>query len=144
MPGENGYSSSSAQNAARRVAQLHTKLAAGRDDIVLTKTYDTEDCDILIVATGAVTRAARTAALEARAKGLKVGVIQLLTVWPFPDKEILEAARNARSIVVPEMNYSGQMAGEVLKLVCDKTVVKRVNSYNGQIMTPADIAQAIH
>jgi len=144
MPGESGFADNSPANAARRVAQLHTKFEAGRDDIVITRTFDTDDCDVLIVATGVVTRAARTAALDARARGIKAGVIQLVTVWPFPGKEILAAARNARSIVVPEMNYAGQLAGEVRKLVCDKNSVRQVNSFNGQIMTPAQIAQAIH
>ncbi len=141
MHGEDGFSNNNPANAARRVAQLHSKLEAGRDDIVLTRAFDVEDCDILVVACGAVVRTARTAAQKARAAGKKVGVLQLCTIWPFPDKEVMEAARKARKVVVPEMNYAGQLAGEVGKYV-DPAKIVRVNSYNGQIMTPADVAGA--
>jgi len=143
MNGEDGFSNNSPENAARRVAQLHTKLDAGREDIVMTESFDVEGCETLIVASGAPVRAARSAAKDARAKGLKVGVLQLKTVWPFPELEIAAAAKNARQIIVPEMNYSGQLAGEVRKLVNDKDMVRQVNSYNGQIIFPAQIAQAI-
>ena len=73
--------------------------------------------DVLLVTLGATTRSGRAAALEARKQGIKAGVLQVQTVWPFPDKEVAELGRRARMVVVPEMNYSGQMAGEVRKAV---------------------------
>ena len=142
MHGENGYSNNDPANAMRRVAQLHTKLTNNLDDIVITRSFDVEDCDTLIVATGAVTRAARSAAKQARATGKKVGVLQLLTVWPFPDNALAKAAQNVRSIIVPEMNYSGQLAGEVRRVV-GSLPVHQVNTWNGQIMTPSHITQAL-
>lgn len=143
MHGEDGYSNSTPANATRRVAQLHSKLSEHRDDIVRTRTFDTEECDILVVATGAVVRAARSAAIQARTEGLRVGVIQLITLWPFPGREIQQASLSAKAIVVPEMNYSGQIAGEMLKYVSDPHIVKRMNSFNGQIITPRQILQSI-
>ena len=59
---------------------------------------------MLIVAFGATTRAARAAALEARTQGIKAGVLQLQTIWPFPDKEISALGAMARMVVVPEIN----------------------------------------
>jgi len=143
MHGENGYSCNTPANAARRVAQLHTKLAAGRDEIVMTRYFGPEECETLIVASGIVTRAARSAAAEANAAGKKVGVLQLQTLWPFADKEVAAAASKAKRVVVAEMNYSGQLAGEVKKYVSDSTQVTGVNTYNGSIMTPAQIAAAL-
>lgn len=144
MPGENGFSCNTPANAARRVAQLHTKIEKGLDDIIMVKEFDTEDCEILIVAYGVVTRAARTAAKRARERGLKVGVLQLQTVWPFPAKAVAKAAEKARTIVVPEMNYEGQIAGEVSKIVCDASMVRKVNTYNGTIMFPEAIEKALY
>ena len=143
MHGEDGYSCNTPVNAARRVAQLHTKLAAGRDEIVMTRYFGPEDCETLIVASGIVTRAARSAAATANAAGKKVGVLQLQTLWPFADKEVARASRSAKRVVVAEMNYSGQLAGEVKKYVPDPSLVVGVNSYNGSIMTPAQIAAAL-
>lgn len=143
MHGENGFSCNTPANAARRVAQLHTKLAAGRHDIVMTRYFGPEECETLVVASGIVTRAARSAAASANAAGKKVGVLQLQTLWPFADKEVAQAARCAKRVVVAEMNYSGQLAGEVMKCVSDPRMVSGVNTYNGSIMTPAQIAAAL-
>lgn len=143
MHGKDGYSNNDPANAAWRVAQLHEKLARHRDEIVLTKTFDTGDMDVLLVTLGATTRAARAAALEAREAGIKAGVLQLQTVWPFPDREVAALARGARMVVVPEMNYGGQIAGEVRKVLDCGVDLRRVNRCNGTIITPQDILDAI-
>jgi 2-oxoglutarate ferredoxin oxidoreductase subunit alpha len=74
-----------------------------------------------------------------------VGVLATLSsLWPFPDREILAAARKARVIVVPEMNYAGQLAGEILKLVGSPEMIRRVNRCNGTIIPPAEIAASLY
>ena len=143
MHGTDGYSNNDPANAAWRVRQLHEKIERHRDEIVLTRSYYTEDMDVLIVAFGATTRSGRAAALEARSQGIKAGVLQLQTIWPFPDKEIAALGKNARMVVVPEMNYSGQVAGEVQKALGAGADIRRVNKYNGTIITPQDILDAM-
>jgi 2-oxoglutarate ferredoxin oxidoreductase subunit alpha len=143
MHGTDGYSNNDPVNAAWRVRQLHEKIERYRDEIVLTQSWYTDDMEMLIVAFGATTRAARTAALEARALGIKAGVLQLQTIWPFPDKEIAALGRKVRTVVVPEMNYSGQVAGEVQKALGAGADIRRVNKYNGTIITPQDILDAM-
>jgi len=143
MHGTDGYSNNDPANAAWRVRQLHEKIDRHRGEIVLTQSYYTEDMDVLIVTLGATTRAARAAALEARAQGIKAGVLQLQTVWPFPDTEVAALGNRARMVVVPEMNYSGQVAGEVKKALGSGADIRRVNKYNGTIITPQDILAAI-
>lgn len=139
MHGFEGYSNNDPANAAWRVAQLHKKLERYRDEIVITKSYDTEDADVLLIAFGGTTRAARAAALQARQSGIKAGVLQLVTLWPFPDKEIAALGEKAGLVIVPEMNYSGQVAGEVQRVLGPAKDIRRVNRYNGQIITPRDI-----
>ena len=144
MHDETGYSCNTPDNAARRVAQLHTKLDEGRHEIVLTRSFDVEGCQTLIVTTGILVRAARAAAAEARSRGLKVGVLQLQTVWPFPDREVAAAAAGVERVVVAEMNYVGQLAGEVRKALPDPSIVQGVSSWNGSIMRPEHIAAALN
>ena len=143
MHGKDGYSNNDPANAAWRVRQLHDKLERHRDEIVLTKSYYTDDMDVLLVTLGATTRAARAAALEARQQGINAGVLQLQTIWPFPDREVAALAARARMVVVPEMNYSGQLAGEVRKALGAGVDIRRVNRFNGTIITPQDIVDAI-
>jgi 2-oxoglutarate/2-oxoacid ferredoxin oxidoreductase subunit alpha len=143
MHGPDGFSNNNPANAAMRISQLHRKIETNRDEIVMTKSFAVEDCDTLIIAAGAVTRAARAAAIQTRETGIKAGVLQLITIWPFADKEIIAAAQKAKTIIVAEMNYSGQLAGEVLKLIGSSAALKKVNSFNGQIITPQDILKAM-
>ena len=143
MHGPDGYSNNNPANAAWRVTQLHRKIEMHRDEIVLTKTFDTEDADILLIAFGATTRASRAAALELRKQGIKAGVLQLITLWPFADKEVALLGQRAKTVVVTEMNYSGQVAGEVQKVLGFGADLRRVNSFNGQIITPQDILKVI-
>ncbi len=142
MHGTDGYSNNDPANAAWRVAQLHEKIERYRDEIVLTKSFDTDDAEVLLVTTGVTTRAGRAAAMEARRRGIRAGVLQLQTLWPFADREIAALARGARVVVVPEMNYDGQLAGEIRRVLGPDKVIKRVNSYNGQIITPGEILGA--
>jgi 2-oxoglutarate ferredoxin oxidoreductase subunit alpha len=143
MHGLDGYSNNDPDNAAWRVRQLHEKIDRHRDEIVLTRSFDTEDMDVLLVTLGATTRSGRAAALEARRQGLRAGVLQLQTIWPFPAREVAELGRRARMTVVPEMNYAGQLAGEVRKALGPGMDLRRVNKYNGTVITPREILDAM-
>ncbi len=143
MHGPNGYSNNDPANAAWRVAQLHRKLEMHRDEIVLTRAFDADDAEVLIIAFGATTRAGRAAARELRRRGVKAGVLQLVTIWPFADLEVKRFAQNARTVIVPEMNYSGQVAGEVRKILGAGADLRQVNSYNGEVITPRDILDVL-
>jgi len=48
-----------------------------------------------------------------------------------------------QTVIVPEMNYSGQMAGEVQRRLGSGADIRKVNSYNGEVITPQDIMKAI-
>lgn len=140
MHGPEGVSNNNPANAAWRVEQLHRKLERYREEIVLTRQYDTDgELDVLLIAFGITTRVARAAAREARRRGIKAGVLQLITLWPFPYQEIEELAGKAKSVVVVEMNYSGQVAGEVERVLDSRDRLKRVNNYNGEIIRPQDV-----
>jgi 2-oxoglutarate ferredoxin oxidoreductase subunit alpha len=143
MHGPEGYSNNDPDNAEWRVAQLHRKIEMHRDEIVMTREFDTKDADVLLIAYGAPTRASRAAALELRKRGVKAGVLQLITIWPFADKEVATLAGRAKTVVVPEMNYSGQIAGEVQRVLGSGADIRKVNSYNGEVITPQEIMKAI-
>jgi len=143
MHGPDGYSNNDPGNAARRIEQLHQKIEKHRDEIVIVKTFDAEDADVLLIAFGVTTRASRAAALELRKRKIKAGVLQLVTLWPFADVEVAKFGGRAKTVVVTEMNYSGQVAGEVQRVLGSGTDIRRVNSYNGRIITPQDIVKAV-
>ncbi len=143
MHGPDGYSNNNPANAERRIRQLHEKIEKNRNEIVLTKRFDTDDADVLLIAFGATTRSSRAAAFELRKKGVKAGVLQFVTLWPFADEEVAELALRAKTVIVTEMNYSGQVAGEVRKVLGSGADLRRVNSFNGEIITPQDIMKVL-
>lgn len=73
---------------------------------------NSSSCDLLLVAFGSMGRIAKAAMNEASEEGLKVGLIRPITLWPFPEKVIYEAAGRVKSILTIEMNY-GQMVEDV-------------------------------
>lgn len=127
-------------NANRFVRHYTDKFEHNIDDITIVNRFETGDADIVIVTFGCSTRPAKAAMKEARKKGLKVGLLQIVTVWPFPKKLVSEVCKNAKAVIVPEMNL-GQMAGEVEKAV--KVPVTSVNRVDSLIINPGEILAKI-
>ena len=143
MHDENAYSNAEPDNAAARTDQLYSKLERNLEDLTFTNFFGDEEYDTLIIAAGSPLRAARTAALEAQAEGLKVSVLQLITIWPFPAERVRNYGSRAQTVIVPELNKDGQIAAEVGKCLPGSVTVKQVNKYNGTVLTPEDIAACI-
>ena len=79
---------------------------------VLYEAYLCEDADYVITAFGTVARIAKSAINELREQGIKVGLFRPITVWPFPYKQLAEAAKNAKALLDVEAN-EGQMLQDV-------------------------------
>jgi 2-oxoglutarate ferredoxin oxidoreductase subunit alpha len=139
---ESGSPTTKADQAERLIKRLTSKITDHLDEITMTESLMTEDAEIIIVACGAVSRSARQAVKQARAAGIKAGLFRLITVWPFPAKEITALSRQARAIIVPEMNL-GQLIGEVERVVRSETKVTGVNRVTGEMITPDEILNAI-
>ena len=78
----------------------------------------------------------------ARPKGIKVGCLRLLTVWPFPENRIRELAPKVKGFVVPEINY-GQIGLEVERCAAGQAQVMLVPHMGGGVHDPDDIQRAI-
>ena len=94
------------------VQRLCEKIRKNSDKIVQVKEIMMEDTEIVVVAYGIESRAALSAVRKARRNGIKAGLLKLVTLWPFPEKQVARIAKNVKTIVVPEMNY-GQLVREV-------------------------------
>lgn len=118
------------------------KIISNRDKIVETKTYYTDNAEIVLVAYGSESRPALDAVKKAREKGIKAGLLRLVTIWPVPDKEIRLLAEQASVILAVEMNI-GKYAGEVERASGGRCEVKRVTKNRGEIHTSDEILVAI-
>lgn len=90
------------------IRRLHQKLLARRKDITFTEALMTDDAEVVYIAFGTQALSAIGAMHEARARGIKAGVLRLITLWPFPDDVVRRCCAKAKAVVVPEMNL-GQL-----------------------------------
>jgi len=104
------------------VQRLCEKIRRNSDKIVKVDRVLLEDAEVAVVAYGIASRAALSAVRKARAQGIKAGLLRLVTVWPFPDKQVEEVAQKVKALVVPEMNY-GQIVREVRRVAKETPVI---------------------
>lgn len=124
------------------VTHLIEKINGNAERIIRLDEDQVEGAEVLVVSYGISSRIAVRAIQEARRKGLKVGSLRLITVWPFCERRIRELAAAVRAIVVVEINY-GQMVREVERCAAGRCRVLSVNHCGGAVHEPAAITQAI-
>ena len=101
-----------------------------------------EDADIVVVAYGAAARVCMSAIKDARAKGIKVGIVRPITLWPFPTDALKAAAKNAKAFLTVEMS-KGQMVDDVrLAIECSRPV-HFYGRTGGMIPQPAEVLREI-
>ncbi len=125
---------------AQLVERINTKILKNRNSIVETEPYFLEDSHVGILAYGFTARTSLHAVKELRKEGMKVGMLRLKTLWPFPEEAVRGAVERWKTLVVPEMNR-GQVAGEVKK-ACRCEVIS-VNQTDGEIIHPRKIVEAL-
>ena len=139
---ERGYPEMSAECQERCVHRLIRKIKDNVEKIVLIEEDGTEGADVIVVAYGITARVARMGIEMAREKGAKVGMMRLVTAWPFPERRIRELAGSIRGFVVPEINY-GQMVLEVERCAAGKVAAIPVPHGGGGVHDPQGICEAI-
>jgi len=112
------------------------------NDIVEIREEFMEDAHIAVLGYGIVARAARQAVRMAREKRIKAGLIQPLTVWPFPDVYMEHILEQLDLVIVAELNQ-GQLIREVMRVNRGKTRVRGLNRYDSELITPDQIFRKI-
>ena len=120
------------------LARLFRKISTHSDDIRLVEHFMTVDAEIVVIAYGCVARSAHRAVLEARSQGMKVGMLKLITLWPFPRSFVELLIKAGKTLLVPEMNM-GQVSREVKRVNEGMTQVLTLNKIDGTIITPKEI-----
>ncbi len=137
---ERGYPDMTAQTHHDLVSRLSAKIKHNSEQIIRTKDYYLDDAQIVIVSYGCTARSARRAVSLARAAGIKVGLIRLISMWPFPEAFIRESCASVKHIIVAEMNL-GQISLEVERIA--KKPVEGIFHAGGAMITPQTIMNRI-
>ena len=139
---EHGYPQTQSSEVQQRlVNRLCDKIRKNADKIIRVEEVMLDDADVVVVAYGIVARAALSAVRKARAEGIKAGLLRLITLWPFPEKHVAKIAKQAKAIVVAEMNC-GQLVREVERSAKETPVVF-LSKLGEDPHTPMEILEAI-
>jgi len=102
-----------------------------------------EDAEVVVVAYGGTARSAKKAVRDARAEGIKAGLLRVITLWPFPETRVAKLREmGLKAVIVPEMNM-GQYVLPVKRVIGDACPVIPLNKVAGQFIEPKDILEAI-
>ena len=139
---ETGFPSGSPKLTKEVIDRLHKKIEIAQDEITHYDEFFMADAEYAVVAYGGTARTAYAAVEQARAKGIKVGMVRLMTIWPFADKVIKNLASKVKGILVPELNY-GQLVLEVERAAGSQANVVSLPKYNTEAFDPQEICEAI-
>lgn len=109
---------------------------------VMYESFMMDDAEICVVAFGIAARVSKNAIVEARKKGVKVGMIRPITLWPFPKKALLDAAEKAHTFISVELSM-GQMIEDIELAIKCKRPVMLCNRVGGMIPSPNMVLEAI-
>ena len=119
--------------------ERYKKLA---EEETLYEEYCMDDAEICVVAFGIAARVSKNAIDAARAKGVKVGMVRPITLYPFPKAPLLKAAEHCKSFISVELSM-GQMIEDVELAIRCKRPVTLCNRTGGLIPTPEQVLDSI-
>jgi 2-oxoglutarate/2-oxoacid ferredoxin oxidoreductase subunit alpha len=123
-------------------AKLEAKYKLIREQEVRLEEMNTSDAEYLLVAYGLSARICQKAMDIAREKGIKVGLLRPITLFPFPYKRIEMLASQLKGILTAELN-SGQMVEDVMLAAKGKAPVEFYGRMGGMIFTPEEIVDQL-
>jgi pyruvate/2-oxoacid:ferredoxin oxidoreductase alpha subunit len=118
--------------------QMEAKYARAKHEEPRHELYQAEDAEVLLVGYGIVSRVLRSAVEKARKEGLRVGLFRPITLWPFPQKALADAAARAHKVLVVELS-NGQMLEDVRLSLDGKVPVEFYGRVGGNVPTVEEV-----
>lgn len=133
-----GFPTQRAEEIVPFMNRLFRKINQNFMDIQMADFHFIDDAEVLVVAYGSVARSARRAVADARERGIKAGLMQLITLWPFPRRMLEPLLRQVRVVLVPELNF-GQISREVKRINQGITRIETLHRIDGSLITPEEL-----
>ena len=139
---ERGYPVMTAEAQDKLVRRLVQKIEKNKADIIELEEDSIDNADVVVCSYGISARVAQFAVERAREEGIRVGMLRLITVWPFPEERIRQISQRVKAFVVPEINC-GQIALEVERCAGGMANTVLVPHMGGGAHRPETIIDAI-
>jgi len=138
-----GFPTNDPKTAYGLLHHLVDKLENRSDTIARYREFYTDDAETLLISYGSAVRSAMQLVEERRARGGKIGLLELQTLWPFPKELVRRQCERRRHVIVVEMNM-GQIFQEVKKNVAQPGRVFLANRFDGVFISPDDIRHVLN
>ncbi|MFH2132221.1 MAG: 2-oxoacid:acceptor oxidoreductase subunit alpha [bacterium] len=139
---QRGYPVLDKKTQEEMMTGLMGKVTRNVDKLTRIEEFMMEDADIALVSYGISFRMAYKAMEMAREKGIKVGLLRMITCWPFPEKQIRELAHKVNNMIMVELNY-GQMYLEMDRFANAHCQTDLCGSSGGEVHEPEEILTKI-
>ncbi len=133
-----GFPSNNPKIVYGLMRHLVDKIQGHTKEVTRIKEFFIDDAEYLLISYGSSARTALHVVENRRARGERLGLLELQTLWPFPVDVVQERCASANCVMVVEMNM-GQIFYEVKKAVADPQKVFLANQIDGSFITPTDI-----
>lgn len=137
-----GFPSNNPKVVNELLRHLMDKIDNNIHEITRYKEHFMDDAEYIFVSYGSSARSAIHLAKERRARGEKIGVLELQSIWPFPKELVREKCDGAKAVLVVEMNM-GQVLAQVKAAVRKPGRVFLANRIDGKLITPSDIKKLL-
>jgi 2-oxoglutarate ferredoxin oxidoreductase subunit alpha len=139
---KNGFPTEEINTCRKLIQRLEDKVEAHKDEIELNDEFMIDDLtgadnEVLIIAYGSVSLAAKEAIRDLRKEGTKVGLFRPITLWPSPDKRIKELTDMVKNVLIVELNI-GQYTAEIER-VSSRLDFETLYKVNGRAISPHEI-----
>ena len=138
---KNGFPTEEINTCRKLIQRLEDKVEAHKDEIELNEEFMMDDADIMIVAYGSVSLAAKEAIRDLRKEGIKAGLFRPITLWPSPAQRIRHFTDKIKNVLVVELNI-GQYNAEVER-VSSRLDLENLYKVNGRAIAPHEIVAKV-
>ena len=137
---EHGYLTKKNEDMDLINRHLSAKITAHRDEIAEVKIDLQDGADTLIISYGITAQSVREAIHLLREEGSKISSLVVLSLWPVPERQILQAMKGMKRIIIAELNQ-GQYRREIERLASDAQEIIGVNRLDGGMLSPREILE---
>ncbi len=138
---KDGFPTEEIETCRKLIQRLEDKVEAHKDEVESYEEFMMDDAEIMIVAYGSVSLAAKEAIRHLRKEGIKAGLFRPITIWPSPAEKMKEHADKIAKVLVVELNI-GQFHGEVQRATA-RLDIEGLFKVNGRPISPYEIVSKV-
>jgi len=138
---KNGFPTEEIETCRKLIQRLEDKVEAHKDEIESYEEFMLDDAEVLIIAYGSVSLAAKEAIRHLREEGIKAGLFRPITMWPSPAEKIKEYTDKIKNVLVVELNI-GQYTEEIQR-ASSRLDLEGLYKVNGRAISPYEIVNKV-